>query len=65
MKILYDLFSLALESKRKEESLYPAKDIVLGVGLPPVDFGQQAPGFKNALWFIQNMEFLSDSMESR
>lgn len=22
------------------------KDIVLGIGLPPADFGQQAPGFK-------------------
>lgn len=58
------LFSLALEAKERGITL-SGKDIVLGVGLPPADFGQQAPGFKNTLWNIQNMEFLSDSMESR
>ena len=39
------LFSLALEAKEREITL-SGKDIVLGVGLPPADFGQQAPGFK-------------------
>ena len=39
------LFSLALEAKERGITL-SGKDIVLGVGLPPADFGQQAPGFK-------------------
>ena len=39
------LFSLALEAKEREITL-SGKDIVLGVGLPPADFGQQATGFK-------------------
>jgi len=34
-----------LEAKEREITL-SGKDIVLGVGLPPADFGQQAPGFK-------------------
>ena len=39
------LFALALEAKNRGIVLN-GKDIVLGVGLPPADFGQQAPGFK-------------------
>ena len=39
------LFSLTLEAKERGITL-SGKDIVLGVGLPPADFGQQAPGFK-------------------
>lgn len=39
------LFALALESKNRGIVL-TGKDIVLGVGLPPADFGQQALGFK-------------------
>ena len=39
------LFSLALEAKERGITL-SGKDIVLGVGLPPADFGQQAPVFK-------------------
>lgn len=34
-----------MEAKEREITL-SGKDIVLGVGLPPADFGQQAPGFK-------------------
>ena len=43
MKII--LFALALEAKSRGITL-SGKDIVLGIGLPPADFGQQAPGFK-------------------
>ena len=39
------LFALALEAKSRGITL-SGKDIVLGVGLPPADFGQQAQGFK-------------------
>ena len=39
------LFALALEAKSRGITL-SGKDIVLGIGLPPADFGQQAPGFK-------------------
>ena len=39
------LFALALEAKSRGITL-TGKDIVLGVGLPPADFSQQAPGFK-------------------
>ena len=39
------LFTLALEAKSRGLTL-TGKDVVLGVGLPPADFGQQAPGFK-------------------
>ena len=39
------LFALALEAKSRSITL-SGKDIVLGVGLPPADFGQQAQGFK-------------------
>ena len=40
------LFMLAMESKAKGIQLN-GKDVVLGVGLPPADFGQQAVKFKN------------------
>lgn len=39
------LFALALEAKSRSITL-SGKDIVLGVGLPPADFVQQAQGFK-------------------
>lgn len=39
------LFTLALEAKSRGLTL-TGKDVVLGVGLPPADFGQQAPSFK-------------------
>ena len=39
------LFALALEAKRRGITL-SGKDIVLGVGLPPADFGQHAQGLK-------------------
>ena len=39
------LFALTLEAKSRGITL-SGKDIVLGVGLPPADFGQQAQGFK-------------------
>ena len=47
------LFSLALEAKEREITL-SGKDIVLGVGLPPADFGQQAPGFKK--YFMEHLK---------
>lgn len=45
------LFALALEAKSRNITL-SGKDIVLGVGLPPADFGQQVQGFKR--YFIEH-----------
>ena len=39
------LFVIAMDARKRGIQL-SGKDIVLGVGLPPADFGQQAPGFK-------------------
>ena len=38
------LFTLVQEARKKNINL-TGKDVVLGVGLPPADFGQQAVGF--------------------
>lgn len=58
------LFSLALEAKERGITL-SGKDIVLGVGLHQQTSDSRLRDSKNTLWNIQNMEFLSDSMESQ
>ena len=45
------LFTLVQEARKKNINL-TGKDVVLGVGLPPADFGQQAVGFKQ--YFIDH-----------
>lgn len=45
MRSVLILFTLALEAKSRGLTLI-GKDVVLGVGFPPADFGQQAPGVK-------------------
>lgn len=45
------LFTLVQEARKKNINL-TGKDVVLGVGLPPADFGQQAVGFKQ--YFINH-----------
>lgn len=47
------LFSIALEAKERGIAL-SGKDIILGVGLPPADFGQQAPRFKK--YFMEHFK---------
>lgn len=39
------LYALAMEARNKGITL-TGKDVVLGVGLPPADYGQQATSFK-------------------
>lgn len=58
------LFSLALEAK-KEESLYPAKILYWELDCRQQILDSRLQDSKNILWNAQNMEFLSDSMESR
>ena len=58
------LFSLALEA-REEESLYPAKILCWELDCHQQTLDSRLRDSKNTLWNIQNMEFLSDSMESR
>ena len=48
------LFALALEAKSRGITL-SGKDIVLGIGLPPADFGQQVLDSRDILWNIPSM----------
>lgn len=51
------LYALAMEARNKGITL-TGKDVVLGVGLPPADYGQQATSFKK--YFLDHAKHVTD-----